>query len=57
MPIPAKRVKNMITGEIFPSAKAAADSVGLTADAIRKGIKSLTYEPAGFKWGYVNEEE
>lgn len=55
--IKPRRVKNMITGEIFPSAKAAADSVGLTADAIRKGIKSLTYEPAGFKWGYVNEEE
>lgn len=55
MPTPTRKVKNMITGEIFPSAKAAGESVGLSADAIRLGIKSLTYEPGGFKWGYVDD--
>ena len=55
--IKPRKVKNMCTGEIFPSAKAAADSVGLSVDAIRLGIKSLTYCPGGFKWGYVDEEK
>ena len=42
---------------VFPSMVAAAETIGLTPDAIQKNVKGENHTAGGFVWRYATEEE
>lgn len=50
-----KRVKNVDTGEIFESVKAAAEKNFITDTSIAKCCRGEKKSAAGYKWEYVEE--